>query len=395
MSFFSKVWGVVKKVAPVAIGYALTGTPIGAAIGGGLGSAARGGDLSQILQGASYGYGAGTGLSALSAAGAVPTAGTVGPQSTGIIGGIKNLATGAPGALTAAGNAISPTLTSAISDSGSTLANAGTAISNFAAHPIEGVTSLASKGVNSLSNILTGGGKAAAPISIPGVGKAATVAGAGAGGGSSAFGGAGTLLNALSGISNLRTEDKAKDELLNEQRKSLSLNEPFLKTGTAANNLLADKLGTSGNTGAEGYGQLTSRFNPGDLTQDPGYKFQLEQGTQAMNRANAAAGNLDSGEALKEAQQFGTGLADNTYNAAFQRWLQNNAQNYDVLSGQQGVGMNAAGNAQEINTGVGNVKANATVAKNNTMTGALSSLLSGAGARRVIGYKPDGTAIYA
>ena len=63
MSFFSKLFKVVKKVAPVAIGYAVGG-PAGAAIGGGLGSAARGGNIGQIIQGAATGYGAGSLLGA-------------------------------------------------------------------------------------------------------------------------------------------------------------------------------------------------------------------------------------------------------------------------------------------------------------------------------------------
>lgn len=388
MSFFSKVWGVVKKVAPVVIGAALAAPTgglslaAGAALGGAAGSALRGGNLSQIIQGAGYGYGAGTGLSALSAAGAVPAAGTVGPQSTGILGGIKNLASGVPGSFTAAGNAISPSLTSSIN-------NAGTSAGNFLAHPIDGIASVASKGYNALSNILsgTGGGSTA---SAPSAGTLS-----GAGGGGSSFGGTGTLFNVLSGAYNLSTQNKAKDDLLKAQNRSLASNAPFLESGTAANNMLADRLGTSGNTGATGYGELTSRFNPTDLANDPGYKFQLEQGLQARDRANAAAGNLASGAALKEAEEYGTGLADKTYNDAFTRWMQNNSQIYNTLAGQTGTGMAAAGNQAIINDNTGNIKANAGVAKGNTLTGTLSGILSGAGAKTVIGYKPDGTPIYA
>ncbi len=318
MGFFSKVWNVVKKVAPVAIGYALTGTPIGAALGGAAGSALRGGNLSQILQGAGYGYGGGSILSGLGTAaaayGGAPAAGTIGPQQGGISSAISSLK----------GSITSP-----------------------------------------LTNL---------------------VSGAGQGAGGSSFG----LSSLLSGAGNILTNKKSEDQLLKSQKQNLAINAPFLKAGTDATNMLADRLGTSGNTDATGYGDLTSKFQPGDLTQDPGYQFQLKQGTDALNRANAASGNLNSGAALKSAQQFGTGLADSTYNAAFQRWLANNQQNYDVLSGQSTRGLVAADNAAQTNNNVGVVKAGTTQAIGNTLTDLLS------GGRRIIGYQADGkTPIYA
>lgn len=90
MSFFGKLFKVAKKVAPVAIGYALTGTPIGAAVGGAAGSALRGGNISQIIQGAAAGYGAGAtlgaGTAALGASGANLAPGAAGPITGGISG---------------------------------------------------------------------------------------------------------------------------------------------------------------------------------------------------------------------------------------------------------------------------------------------------------------------
>ncbi len=214
------------------------------------------------------------------------------------------------------------------------------------------------------------------------------VSGAGQGAGGSSFGG---LSNILSAGGQYLTNKSSEDQLLKAQEKNAAVNAPFLKAGTDANNMLADRLGTSGNTGAAGYGDLTSRFDPGDLTQDPGYQFQLQQGQEALNRANAASGNLNSGAALKAAQQFGTGLADSTYNAAFQRWLQNNQQNYDALSSQSLRGLVAADNQNTINNNVGVTKSNTSQALGNTLT----QLLSGSGAKRIIGYTADNQPIYA
>lgn len=60
-------------------------------------------------------------------------------------------------------------------------------------------------------------------------------------------------------------------------------------------------------------------FNPQDYMNSPDYQFQLEQGQQAMDRANAARGGFFSGNALREAQQYGQGLASGFYNDAFTR----------------------------------------------------------------------------
>jgi hypothetical protein len=49
--------------------------------------------------------------------------------------------------------------------------------------------------------------------------------------------------------------------------------------------MLSDKLSS---------GELGGTFNPTDLTQDPGYQFNLQQGQQALDRAQGAKGNYFS-----------------------------------------------------------------------------------------------------
>ncbi len=60
-----------------------------------------------------------------------------------------------------------------------------------------------------------------------------------------------------------------------------------------------------------GFGNKLVNFmnDPNSITQTPGYKFAMEQGTRAMNRTSAAKGERVSGRALIEAQRFGGGLA--------------------------------------------------------------------------------------
>jgi len=89
--------------------------------------------------------------------------------------------------------------------------------------------------------------------------------------------------------------------------------------------------------------QLTDRtlrgfqFNQADLYNDPGYNFQLEQGQRGLNSQAAAGGLLGSGRALKEATQYGQGMAEgqfnNVYNRNFNTWNQENQNLSNLVNG--------------------------------------------------------------
>lgn len=85
-------------------------------------------------------------------------------------------------------------------------------------------------------------------------------------------------------------------------------------------------------------GALAEGFNPGDLTQEPGYQFQLAQGNRSIQQAAGMQGSPFGGNVLQELSQFNQGLAATTYNNAFNRW-QTQIQN---LAGLAGMGANAA-----------------------------------------------------
>lgn len=55
------------------------------------------------------------------------------------------------------------------------------------------------------------------------------------------------------------------------------------------------------------------------FTAGPAYNFNLDQGLEAINRRRAAGGMLNSGNADRDAQVFGAGLASNEYNT----WMNN------------------------------------------------------------------------
>jgi hypothetical protein len=216
---------------------------------------------------------------------------------------------------------------------------------------------------------------------ISGLGSALA---SGVGGGGSSYGGLNTLGTALGGLNSYSATKKAQKDLETAGTNALSQIQPYQASGAAANSRLSELLGTGGNKGAGDYGSLAEPFTPGDLTQDPGYKFQLDQGQQAIDRSLGARGKVFSGEALKAASELGTGLADQTYKDAYARDAEQKARTYGMYSGQAGAGQNAANSAAGIYENIGNAKAGAGIAGSNIMSQSLSSLLSGSGARRLV-----------
>src|ERR1039458_6919820 len=98
-----------------------------------------------------------------------------------------------------------------------------------------------------------------------------------------------------------------------------------------------------GATSANAYANLLKNpFQAPTLAQaqnTPGYQFNLQTGTQAINENAAATGNLQSGNTGVALQKYGQGLATSTYQQAYQ-----NAMN------QYTTNLNAAG--QGVNTGL-------------------------------------------
>ena len=95
----------------------------------------------------------------------------------------------------------------------------------------------------------------------------------------------------------------------------------------------------------------------------PGYQFQLDQGTQALDRSAAARGGLFSGRAAKELQQFGQGLGDQTYQSAIAN-----------LRPSVNTGINAASGQAGIYDNIGDLQANNTMNQSNLMNNTISGL---------------------
>lgn len=100
---------------------------------------------------------------------------------------------------------------------------------------------------------------------------------------------------------------------------------PYVNNSAAINNVLAQEL-LSGNLGKP--------FTAADFEADPGYQFRKSEGEKAIDRKLAAMGMLNSGAAVKEAAEYNQGLADQTYNDAFNRYITGQTTRYNMLSGQ-------------------------------------------------------------
>lgn len=203
------------------------------------------------------------------------------------------------------------------------------------------------RGLNTITSgakdLFTGGFNPAA-----GAGAATSSAGTGSLGGiSSIIRPASTILG---GISDYRTQGKIEDELLDAQRRAEAQLNPYAQAGaTALENMQAPSLEA--------------------LQSDPGYQFRLSQGNQALSRNLAASGLGQSGAALKAAQEYGQGLADQTYNDYFNRQA--------LLAGR---GQEAAGGLSGLAQQTGQIGAEAIAGKSNVINRTLADLLRGRGA---------------
>lgn len=295
---------------------------------------------------------------------ALPILGTmipgVGPVVGGALGGalggavsgkgLKGVLTG--GALGAAGGGLS----SALGGSGGLLGKAGGTFGPATASQVAGAGSTNA----ALSGLAQGTGIRGALSSIGSGGGLSSLTGSG---GSGMFGNALKIGGAVFEDSGTRKNNKEMEQrLLQAQGRAQEYLNPYTQAGSAATGQLSQAL--------------SAGFQPGDLTQDPGYQFRLQEGEQALQRRMASSGLGQSGAALKAAQEYGQGLADQTYNDAYQRWLSGNSQ----LQTTANMGLGAADASSELASDVGFIQAQKLAADRESKNKRLSGILSGIGA---------------
>lgn len=147
----------------------------------------------------------------------------------------------------------------------------------------------------------------------------------------------------------------------------------------------------------EGYGSLLERFDMTKFEEDPGAQFRREQAQQALERSMAAQGvtlggggygtiNPQVAQALNEQQQ---GLASQEYGNAYNRYVQDQLNTYNMLTGAAGIGQgtlgtvagagqNMATNVGQLGTGLASAQLNAQLAQQSQPSGFGSILGAGA-----------------
>jgi hypothetical protein len=193
----------------------------------------------------------------------------------------------------------------------------------------------------------------------------------------------------MSAIIQAQQAEAARQQQQQMFDKAVELQEPFRQGGVGATNRLADLYGTSGRTGAAGYGSYAEMPSINQLQMDPGYQFRFEQGMRGVNASAAARAGLQSGAALKAATEFGQGMGTQEYQNAYNRFMANRQQASEAMSGLAGRG---AGVAQ----GLGQQAVSTGANMANTMLAggqALGQGLENVGQARASGYMGGASAL--
>ncbi len=138
---------------------------------------------------------------------------------------------------------------------------------------------------------------------------------------------------------------------------------PWIKDGQSALGAEEKMLGLTGSTGD--YSQFTS---------SPGYQFQMNQGTNAVNSQISAGKTSAGGNALKALQSYGQGVANQGYGTYMNQLsgLSNTGLGAATSLGQ--IGANSANSQANVLGQIGNAQAAGTIGQANAWTGALSNI---------------------
>ncbi len=203
----------------------------------------------------------------------------------------------------------------------------------------------------------------------------------------------GGLLQGSAAKSAAQTQAGATQQAIGEQQRQFDTTRadlaPYRDAGTGAITRLGDLVGTSGNTTAPNYGDLTKKFTLADFWDDPvtkaSYQAGLDLGTKALQNQAARSGSINSGAQLKALDRFATDYTGGQASGSQARFVgdQNNLYNRTLGVAQTGLGatstgVNAGANTAStiggLITGQGNAAAASQIAQGNTIGSAISGI---------------------
>jgi hypothetical protein len=194
----------------------------------------------------------------------------------------------------------------------------------------------------------------------------------------------------------IKALQQAQQFLGGQEKQGLQNYQPYLDTGSTATRSLSDLLGTPGQGLLTPWTQQFTAPTAAQAEQTPGYQFQLQQGENAIQNSAAGKGSLLSGRTLADLNNYAQGTAStnyqNTFNnaltqygTAYQTFLNNQNNTYNRLFGASGLGLQAAGGAGNLISGIGGdiaslyaqqgaAKAGGTIGSANALGGILPGL---------------------
>jgi len=141
--------------------------------------------------------------------------------------------------------------------------------------------------------------------------------------------------------------------------------------------------------GTPGFGDLTKKFTLADFWDDPvtkaSYQSGLDQGTKSLTNMAGARGNLNSGAQLKALTRFGTDYTGNQAAGSQARFVGDQTNLYNRLSGIAGTGQTATNSTVNSGANTAGTIANLGAQTSNTIGGLLSAQGNARGAAAIAG----------
>lgn len=206
-------------------------------------------------------------------------------------------------------------------------------------------------------------------------------------GGAAVVGAVGANMAANTQASAAQNSQNIQQQMYNQ---TVGYEAPYRQAGQEAqsqlNYLLGDgapgSSGTAKSSSGGGYGSLLTPFTAANFQSlSPAYQFQLQQGQQGVLNADSSGQGALSGAALKDLTSFNQGLANTSFNNAFNQYQTQQGNIYGRLAGiaQQGqaAASNQATGASNFGSSIGQSATNVGTALGAGTVGAANSLSSG------------------
>jgi hypothetical protein len=179
--------------------------------------------------------------------------------------------------------------------------------------------------------------------------------------------GGSALIGGIAGMSGAKKQKQAADQATllqaNMYQQGRTDQAPFIDMGqAAAKQLYGDVIGPNA--------PLTQRFGLDQFHESPSYQWQLQQGQQAIDKGANARGNYYAPQTLQDLGKFQQGLAGTDFNNAYNQYMAQNQQQFNMLSGMTGIGQNAA-------AGVGNAGMQSAAMQGQFLTGGAAAQAGG------------------